>query len=279
MRKTVNIGIRLHDTAPGTLPERLGFARKQGFNCVHLALSKLLPGFAMAEAPALLTDTLSKEIRRDLDDAGLDCALLGCYLTLATKDAEALERTRDVYRAHLSFAAGTGIRLVGTETPAAKDLGGDIHSKEALDWFVQCVKPVVRAAEEAGVTLGIEPVACHIVNTPERAEQMLDALKSDRVGIILDAVNLLSRENCHRADAVIDDAIARLGNKVCLLHMKDYTVNPDAFMTEACACGTGLMKYDRLLSFAAKRGLAMTLENTTPENAERARRFLEERLP
>ena len=37
----MNIGIRLHDTAPGTLEERLDFARTQGFTCAHLALSKL----------------------------------------------------------------------------------------------------------------------------------------------------------------------------------------------------------------------------------------------
>ena len=29
----MNIGIRLHDTAPGTLKERLAFAKEQGFSC------------------------------------------------------------------------------------------------------------------------------------------------------------------------------------------------------------------------------------------------------
>ena len=46
-------------------------------------------------------------------------------------------------------------------------------------------------------------------------------------------------------------------------------------MTKACACGTGLMGYERLLEFAGEKQLPMTLENTTPENAEAARLFLE----
>ena len=47
----MNIGIRLHDTAHGTLEERLAFARAQGFSCAHTALSKVLDDFSMQEAP------------------------------------------------------------------------------------------------------------------------------------------------------------------------------------------------------------------------------------
>jgi len=46
----MNIGIRLHDTAPGTLEQRLGFAKAQGFSCAHLALSKVIDGFSMDDA-------------------------------------------------------------------------------------------------------------------------------------------------------------------------------------------------------------------------------------
>ena len=52
----MNIGIRLHDTAPGTLKERLAFAKEQGFSCAHVALSKVLDDFAMKDAPEKLTD-------------------------------------------------------------------------------------------------------------------------------------------------------------------------------------------------------------------------------
>ena len=109
----------------------------------------------------------------------------------------------------------------------------------------------------------------------ERAERMLEALESEHVRVILDAVNLLTRENCRRADAIVDEAIRRLGDRVSVLHLKDYTVDPDAFMTKACACGTGRMRYDALLAFGKARGLPMTLENTKPDNAEAARRYLE----
>jgi len=271
----VNIGIRLHDTAPGTLEERLGFARDQGFSCVHLALSKVLPDFDMNDAPRLLDDALARRVKDALANTGMECAVLGCYLKLATEDAAALEHTRDIYRAHLRFSKKIGAGVVGTETPPAPGLKPDMHSDEALAVFLRAVEPLVRCAEEEDALLAIEPVACHIVNTVERAERMLDALRSDHVRIILDAVNLLTRENCTQADAIVEDALRRFGDRVSVLHMKDYTVDPNAFMTVACACGTGEMDYGRLLRFAREKGVPMTLENTRPDNAEAARLMLE----
>lgn len=271
----MNIGIRLHDTAPGTLEQRLGFAKAQGFSCAHLALSKVVDGFSMADAPARLNVELAEWVKGAFTDNGLECAVLGCYLQLATTDAEALARTQAIYRAHLRFACMMGAGVVGTETPLAQSDQLNIHDPEALALFLRCVEPLVRCAEEEGAILAIEPVACHIVNTPQRMEQVLDALKSDHVRVILDAVNLLTRDNHADAQAIVDEAIRRFGDRVSVLHMKDYTVDPDAYMTKACACGTGLMGYERLLEFAGEKQLPMTLENTTPANAEAARLFLE----
>lgn len=272
----MNIGIRLHDTAPGSLEERLDFARAQGFSCAHLALSKVLPGFSMNDAPRLMDDALAERVRRAFEERGMGCAVLGCYLKLATDDVQTLERTRDIYRAHLRFAGKIGAGVVGTEMPLSPGLAMAPDSEEAFRLFLGCVEPLVRCAEEEGTLLAIEPVVDHIVNTPEKAERMLEALKSDHVRIILDAVNLLTNENCAHADAIIDEAIRRLGDRISVLHLKDYTVDPGAFRVKACACGTGVMRYDRLLAFGRGRGLPMTLENTRPDNAEAARLFLED---
>ena len=71
----MNIGIRLHDTAPGTLKERLGFARAQGFTCAHVALGMTLPGFSMQDAPRQLTSELAARVRQDLRDTGMETSL------------------------------------------------------------------------------------------------------------------------------------------------------------------------------------------------------------
>ncbi|MBR3504643.1 MAG: sugar phosphate isomerase/epimerase [Clostridia bacterium] len=273
----MNIGIRLHDTLPGTLFERLGYAKAQGFSCAHLALSKALSGFAMNDAPRLLDEALAETVKGDFAAQGMGCAVLGCYLSLADPDEETRARTQQIYRAHLRFCRMIGAGVVGTETPAAPNARFDApqqDSEEAFRLFVESVRPVVRWAEEEDAVLAVEPVWRHIVSTPERAERLLDELRSDRAQIILDSVNLLSPENAPRAEAVIDEAIRRLGDRVRVLHMKDYTLAPDGAVRSG-ACGTGVMKYEKLIAFAKARNLPMTLEDTRPDNAEAARKYLE----
>ena len=272
----MNIGIRLHDTRPGTLEERLACAAAQGFSCVQLAMSKAVPGFAMADAPERLTAEMAAEVRQKLDRAGMACAVLGCYLKLAGRDEEEAARIREIYLAHLRFAAMTGARCVGTETPPADGPEGKAcRTEEHYQLFLDRVRPVVRAAEELGVTLGIEPVCSHIIHDAVLAERMLEDLKSDRVQIILDAVNLIDSEHTGEADRLVREAAERLGDRVCVLHMKDFIPQPDAPRPRPVPCGQGQMEYGTLLRLARERNLPMTLENTAPENAEQTRIWLE----
>ncbi|MBR5344826.1 MAG: sugar phosphate isomerase/epimerase [Clostridia bacterium] len=275
----MNIGIRLHDTAGNTLAERLDNARAQGFSCVHLAMQKAITGFAMREAPRLLTKELADEVREALESRNMTCAVLGCYLNLAAPDEEAYRQNLEIYYAHLRFARWMGALTIGTET-GAPNTGYKTEpacwTEEALQLFIRRAAPVVRKAEEEGVIFAIEPVCRHIVHTPERAERALEALNSENLQIILDTVNLLTPENHMHRDAIIDECERRFGDRVKVLHLKDYTVVPGERDLKACACGTGEMDYTRLLRFAAARpGIPMTLENTKPDNAEAARLYLE----
>ena len=272
----MNIGIRLHDTASGSLKERLAFARAQGFSCAHVALSKVLDDFSMEEAPEKLTADYAARVRKDFDDAGLECAVLGCYLNLADPNPERRARTQEIYKAHLRFAPMIGARVVGTETYANPDSGFTDPEKneDAFRLFMDGLRPVVRCAEESGAVLAVEPVWYHIISTPERAARMLEELPSDHLQIILDAVNLISPDQADHAEEIISNAISLLGDRVRILHMKDFVLTEDGRM-DACACGKGSMRYERLLSFAKERDLPMTLENTVPANAEEARLHLE----
>ena len=273
----MNIGIRLHDTAPGSLKERLAFAKAQGFSCAHVAISKIRDDFDMKDAPEKLTAEYAERFRQDFDESGLECAVLGCYLNLADPDPERRARTQEIYKAHLRFAAKTGARVVGTETyanPESRFADPAPQSEEAFRLFMDSLRPVIRCAEETGAVLAVEPVWYHIISTPERAVRMLEELPSDNLQIILDAVNPISPDQAYRAEDIVRNAVSLLGDRVRILHMKDFVITPEGKM-DACACGLGSMHYEQLLSFAAGKDLPMTLENTVPENAEEARLHLE----
>lgn len=275
----MNIGIRLHDTIGTNLEEHLRSAHEQGFSCAHIALSKTIPGFSMMDAPALMTDDLAAEVRGLLDKYGIQCAVLGCYLNLATTDEEELAKTVACYKAHLRFAKAIGATVVGTET-GAPNAGyktcPECFTEESLQLFIDRLRPVVDYAEEIGAVIAIEPVCRHIVSTPARARKVLDAIDSPNMQIILDTVNLLNMENHTRMDELVAESIELFGDRIRILHMKDYQPVEGAADVASMACGTGVMDYTRLVAFAKDHpGIPMTLEDTVPTNAVAARDHLE----
>lgn len=272
------IGIRLHDTASGTLAQRAAIARAQGFTCVHLALSKTLSeAFA---TPQAMTEVLAAEVQATL--GGLSVAVLGCYLNLTHPDEAAYANTLERYRAHLQFSCWLGGCAVGTETgnPNA-DYRFDpqtSHSEESLGLFVRRLTPVVREAESLGARVLIEPVYRHIVSTPERARRLLDAVASPSLGIILDPVNLLDTDNLSCAGEVLAEAFALLGKDTAVMHIKDYVRQGNTL--RAVAAGQGEMDFSPIFDFLAleRPDLPIILENTVPDNAEAARRFVADGL-
>lgn len=272
----LRLGIRLHDMKAGTLKERAGYAREQGFSCVHLALGKTVQGFKMT--PETFTSGLSREIRKSFESEGVDIAVLGCYKNLAHPDNAEVKKLQKLYEAHLRMAVTLGCSVVGTETGAPNEAytyEKACHTETALQAFLRGVAPVVEAAEKLGVFFAIEPVWNHIVWNPKVARRVLDEIASPNLRIIFDPVNLLSIENYEDRERVIDEAMELLAPEIEVVHLKDFKVENGKMVS--IAAGTGNMKYDRILKFLkeTKPSIEATLENTVPENAVQTREFIE----
>ncbi|SEG23035.1 Sugar phosphate isomerase/epimerase [Eubacterium ruminantium] len=272
----MQIGLRLHDAKKLPLSECLKTVKEQGFTCTHIALSKL---DGQTADPDALTPGYAMYLKHEFENAGLDIAVLGNYLNLAHPDKDKLKEIQRKYMAHIRFASILGCSVVGTETGAPNEKYSydkeACHSREALEIFIENLKPVVEYAEKMGVILAIEPVYKHIVFGPERARTVLDRIASPNLQIIFDAVNLLHPDNLHRRDEVIREAIDLLGPDIAIIHLKDYILK-DNEMT-SLGCGLGEMNYDDIIRFALERKpfIQATLENTTPENAVSCREFIE----
>ena len=264
----MQIGIRFHDTKEIPFEDRLLDIKNQGFDCVHIALSKV-PGFT-ADTDAL-NPGYAMYLRNAFRKAELDVAVLGCYLNLANPNQEALRKTQEKYYAHLRFASILGCGMVGTETGAPNEAYAydkeACHSKEALDTFITNLKPVVKCAENMGVIIAIEPVYRHIVYDAKRAREVLDRIESPNLQIIFDPVNLLWTDNYENRYEVIDEAIDLLGKDIAMIHLKDSILMQDS--VKSVGCGFGEMKYDSIIKFALdkKPFIHATLEDTKPETA------------
>ena len=271
----IQFGLRLHDAEKLPLEEQLKTVRGQGFTCVHLALSKLQ---GMTADPSALTPGYAMYLRHAFENAGLDIAVLGNYLNLATPDEAALKKNQEKYTAHLRFASLLGAGVVGTETGNPNtDYKYDpekSHSEEALETFITNLRPVVKDAERFGVMMAIEPVWRHIVYSPARARAVLDAIDSPNLGIIFDPVNLLDESNVDQRDEIFQEAMTLLEKEIMVIHIKDF--KKETGVTTCMAAGLGDMDYTPILKFAKEKKpfIHATLENTKPDNAAQALAYL-----
>lgn len=272
----MQLGIRLHDIEKAPLKERLKIANSQGFRCGHLALSKVISEYSVADGA--LTPGFACYLKRMFAETGLDIAVLGCYLNLANPNEESLKKIRERYLSHIRFASLLGSGVVGTETGAVNEAyqyEERNHSEGALRIFIDNLRPVVEYAEKMGVIFAIEPVFKHIVWNPRRARQVLDEIASPNLQIIFDPVNLLDISNYQNRENIIREALTILGEDIAVVHIKDFVVEDQKLIS--VAAGTGEMDYGDIIRFIKKEKpfIHVTLENTTPQNAEAARNYIQ----
>lgn len=272
----MRLGIRAHDTKYAPLEELIPNIHNLGFKCMHIALSKSIKEFK----PDICTMTpgLAMYMRELCIENKVDIAVLGCYLNLCNPDPEQHKQIVEKYKAHIRFASVLGCGVVGTETGAVNveyKYEPANHTEEALNLFIENLKPIVKYAEQFGVIVAIEPVWKHIVCTIERARKVLDAIDSPNLQIIFDPVNVLYTGNIDRQDEIIEQAFDLLRDEIAVVHCKDFVVEGDEL--KSIAAGTGGLNYPLLLKKIKqyKPYVHCTLENTVPENAIATRDFME----
>ena len=238
----IQFGLRLHDAEKLPLEQVLPLVHQRGFTCAHLALSKSLK--EVPNTPSALTPGYAAYLRRLFAQNGIDIAVLGNYLNLAHPDEDALHAIQEKYYAHIRFASLLGCGMVGTETGAPNaeyKFCPECRSDAALATFIRNFKPVVRCAEQYGVTIAIEPVVKHIVYDAKRARTVLDEIGSPNLQILLDPVNLLNMENVDAREEVFAEAIELLGKDVAMIHFKDFLRKDAGGQLAATGAGQGGM--------------------------------------
>ncbi|SDI08020.1 sugar phosphate isomerase/epimerase family protein [Proteiniclasticum ruminis] len=265
----IQLGLRLHDSHKLPIENLLPRVKESGFSCVHLALRKVLENLPCT--PSSLTPGYASYLKKLFERNGLDIAVLGNYLNLAHPSDEVIRNSIESYYAHIRFASLLGCGIVGTETGAPNieyKFSEECRTDKAFSTFLKNFRPIVKCAEQYGVTIAIEPVVRHIVWSSKRCRQVLDEIGSHNLKVIFDPVNLLELDNVDRRDEVIHEAIELLAPDIAMIHLKDYIRVNEGHGLKSVGAGTGEMDYARIMSFIKKEKpyIYATLENTTVEN-------------
>ncbi|MGL4733434.1 MAG: sugar phosphate isomerase/epimerase family protein [Fusobacteriaceae bacterium] len=269
----LRIGIRAHDMGKYSLEnlsELCEMIKVKGAQSIQLALNKSFHGMENLEGK--LTPGLGNFIGANLKKHDLDVSVLGSYINMANPDDEMMLREIEKFKEHLRLSKFIGNAIVGTETGCYNReyrYTVENESEEAFDRFIETLKIILKHAEKLGVLVGIEGVATHIVNTPKKMKRVLDQMKSENLVVIFDPVNFLTEKNYHSQDEIIRESFRLFGDKIAVIHAKDYIIKNGKI--EIVPATFGEFNYKLLIDILKEKkpGIDILLENSTIETAEK----------
>jgi sugar phosphate isomerase/epimerase len=130
----------------------------------------------------------------------------------------------------------------------------DNDTPEAWKDLLKSMETAVAIADKYDVYLGIEPELANVVNSAQRARQLIDQLGSPRLRIVLDPANLFEVATLDEQRGIVTAAIDLLADRIAMGHAKDRHAD-GRFAT----AGTGVLDYSHYLSRLKAVGFDGTL--------------------
>ncbi|MBC2605316.1 sugar phosphate isomerase/epimerase family protein [Pelagicoccus albus] len=260
------IGARAHDY--GTLPagDLAATLQKNGFCCAQVALNKAIQGLDLK--PGDLNPGLAWQVGRGFADHGVQIAVLGCYINPVNPDDAQRGELLRFFKDHLRFVGDMGGSLVGLETGTPNvDYAPDPNtgSEETFQALVRSIAELVETAEACGAKVAVEGVVSHTISTPEKMKRLIDEIRSPAMVVIHDPVNFINAGNFEEEARLIEEPFQLYGDRIAIIHAKDYTVEGGEY--KQVATGLGRMDYGRLCGLIAKSkpGISVLLEDSGPD--------------
>lgn len=260
----MSFGMRGHDLGgKQSFSEFLEKVSKNNINLVQLAFKKSISDidFSMGN----YNPGLGYFIKKNLDKNDIHVAVLGCYINPTNPIESKRQEAVKTFIEHLKYARAIGADMVGTETgryePNLK-IVPYTYTEGTYQLLLKSMREIVSAAEKLGVIVGVEGVATHTLYSPEMMHRFLCDIDSPNVEVILDPVNLLDINNYKEQEKVIDRVFEYYGERVSVLHLKDFKIEDNQVKYEQV--GEGLFNYEHLFSHikAKKPHITMLIENS-----------------
>lgn len=223
------IGMRAHDLDYGdieVLSEKLAQYDK---HTIQLALLKSVTNINLKDGA--FSPGLARYIRQELDKNNISISVLGCYINPVCPDKKERQIQINRFKEHIRYAKFLGADMVGTETGSV-NLDGSFneknHSEENYQDFLSVIRELAEYARDLGVCIGIEAVTIFTIHSPETMKRMLDDLNMPNVFVIFDPVNYLDYANYKNQRAIFQRAFDLYGDRIAVVHLKDFTVENGA---------------------------------------------------
>lgn len=217
------VGARLHDYGKGSPDELFGRVAADGFAAVQLAYKKCVP---YVRSYADVTDALVAETVAAEKAHSIQVAVLGTYVELAINDESRLKNAAD-FKSQLAVCKALGAGCIGTETTSMEKQPAGTTREEAQELLCRSLADILPAAEALGVTVAVEPVTYHSMNSAAATRHILDTMRSPNLKVIFDMSNLVDAGNVSAQDRIWNDVGELLGDQIVAVHFKGQAFAPD----------------------------------------------------
>jgi sugar phosphate isomerase/epimerase len=279
---------------PGTVDETAKRIRAYGFETVQLNLEFKDWRFDDDSSPAAC-----QAVRETLRGNGLSIAAIAGYLNPIARDPARRRANLDRMKAMLERAGDLGSPYVATETGSLHPHDDwaphpDNETPAAFEQTCEAVNELVRHAAECGTVLLVEPAIGNVVDTPAKAQALMQEIGSSALGLVADPANYVDDGNLARADEVQRDMFARTAPYLKLAHAKDvrridgesrerhhHMGDPTLYGgMEYPSVGLGDLNYELYLSLLQRHcpDVPLIVEHLEEADVPRAKAFVEDRL-
>ena len=233
--------------------------------------------------PTELSQATIETIKAGFSERELTLAALSGTYNMIDPDPQARELGAEGLNRVIALAPKLGANVVtlctGSRDPSSMwQKHPDNDTPEAwADLLVQMEK-AVRAAENFGVTLGVEPEIGNTINSVRKARRLLDEVRSPQLKIVMDGANIFQRGQLPHMRKVLDEAFELLGSDITLAHAKDLDQDGEAGHV---AAGRGRLDYPYYLELLRTSGFegSIILHALKPAEAKDRLAFVRQAAP
>lgn len=271
----MTIGVRAHDYGKQPVERLLGAIASDGWQTVQLAFPKAVAGVGSF---AEVTPQVVEAAKSALAANQLTIAVLGVYVEPSLTDEKRRRQQAETLLHALPQAKALAAGCVATETTAMKKQPG-VTRAEALKVLRRTLEEVLPEAQRLGVTIAVEPVHYHALNTPELAAALLKDMASPMLKLVFDPVNLLRPEDITAQDALWGRCSETFGENIAAVHIKGASQEADADgILKFASLESSVVDYQALFSRLRHIDAPILREQAVPENAAAEIAFLRRRM-
>jgi len=262
------LGVLTSEFERPSLEATLDAVASHGIGAVQFQLGSAVPSIPLRDSLQRGLDVLGEhlspglcaDIREQLGKRGIALAAVDGTFNMVHPDRDRRWANLHHLVELVGYCDALGTSVVTLCTGSREDIMWHRHpdndTPEAMADLVEVMRAAARAAEEHGVTLAFEPEVNNVINTTEKARQLIDEVGSPAVKVVMDPANIFKRGELPQMQAKLRQAFDLLGDDIAVAHAKDLDHDGEAGHLGA---GEGLMDYPLYLALLRDSGFGGTI--------------------